>query len=192
MASWIKLIVAKPLDQQTRKAWYACVHEHVPSGVLFHTQLPEKQEIKTSSYYHKPQKNGAHAYVIPFLRDLVHHEVYQIAHAWDAQFPDSDFVIDYSQPADHVQPESTDVPDHKIAQVLDAWCKRQHDAWMQNKLDAGWRYGVRISLKEKTHPWIQPWESLPQAARDPHTQSVKDLLELLKDFGYTIKQIPNA
>ncbi len=192
MASWIKLVVRQPLDQKMRRAWYACVLKHLSSGLLHHTQLPAQAQVKSSSYYHKQLTNHNHTYVVPLVRDLVHHEVYQIAHAWDKEFPDSDFVIDYSQPVDHVQPESADVPDHKIAQVLDAWCKRQHDAWMQNKLDSGWRYGVHMSLKEKTHPWIQPWEGLPQAARDPHTQSVKDLLELLKDFGYTIKQIPNA
>lgn len=188
MTSWIKLVVLKPLDQNTRKAWYACVQDEVPSGVLYHTEIPEKQQVKMSSYYHKQMTNGNHAYVIPLVRDLVHHEVYQIAHAWDHKFPDADFVIDYSQPTDHVIPAGTDVPDHKIAQVLDAWCKRQHDAWMQDKLNKGWRYGIKVSMKDHTHPWIQPWESLPHVAKKPHTQAAQDLLDLMMDFGYTIKQ----
>lgn len=192
MASWIKLVVKQPLDQTARRAWYACVQSHVPSGLLHHTEIPEQDHVKTSSYYHKQMTSGAHAYVVPLVRDLVHHEVYQIAHVWDLKFPDVDFVIDYSQPADHVTPASPDVPDHKIAQVMDAWCKRRHDAWMQDKLDQGWRYGVRVSMKDRTHPWIQPYESLPEVARQPHMQAVKDLLDILNDFGYMVKQKPQA
>jgi hypothetical protein len=192
MASWIKLVVKQPLDQTQRKAWYSCVQSNTPSGLMHHTDLPEKGQVKSSSYYHKHMTNGNHAYVIPLVRDLVHHEVYQIAHAWDDKFPKVDFVIDYSQPADHVTPEGTDVPDHKIAHVMDAWCKRQHDAWMQDKLNQGWRYGVKIHMNNRTHPWIQPYESLPEVARAPHMQAVKDLLEILGDFGYMIKQKPQA
>ena len=183
--------VKQPLDAEQRKLWYACVHAQAPQGVLFHTQIPQKGELTNSSYYHKKLKN-CHEYVIPLLRDLVHHEVYQIAHGWDSKFPDSDFIIDYSQPADHVPPTDTDVPAHKISQVLDAWGKQEHDVWMQDKLDKGWRYGIKLSVKDRTHPWIQPWESLPEQARETKTESVKKLLHLLDDFGYVIKQKPEA
>lgn len=185
-------MVKQPLDQKMRRAWYACVQANVPSGLLHHTELPEQAEVKSSSYYHKQLTTGNHAYVVPLVRDLVHHEVYQIAHVWDKKFAEADFVIDYSQSVDHVVPQGADVPDHKIAHVMDAWAKQQHEAWMQDKLDQGWRYGVRVSMKERTHPWIQPYESLPEVARMPHTQAVKDLLKILNDFGYTIKQKPQA
>ena len=131
-------------------------------------------------------------YVIPLVRDLVHHEVYEIAHAWDKICKDQDFAIDYSQVADHTQPVSPDVPEHKIAQVMDAWAKQQHGEWMQDKINRGWRYGTRLSVKDKTHPWIQPWESLPPQAQDPHMRGVRDLLGMLGEFGYTIKQKPVA
>lgn len=192
MTSWIKLKVGKKLGSSDVKSWYACVRDHVPSGLLYHTKLPSQEENLESSYYHKQVASGAHTYVIPLVRDLVHHEVYQIAQAWDKQFPEQDFIIDYSQPQDHVQPQTPDVPESKIAQVMDAWCKRQHDNWMQDKLDKGWRYGTQISVKQKTHPWIQPYESLPGDARLPHMQAVKDLVQLLQDFGYVIKQKPQA
>jgi hypothetical protein len=192
MTSWIKLTVAHELDTAQRKQWYSCVQSHTPSGLLYHTQLPAQDQVKTSSYYHKPLSSGVHTYVIPLVRDLVHHEVYQVATAWDQDYAQHDFMIDYSQPADHVMPVGSDVPDHKIAQVMDAWAKQQHDAWMQDKLNKSWRYGIKVSLKDKTHPWIQPWESLPAQAQAPHMQAVKDLLEILNDFGYTIKQTPQA
>jgi hypothetical protein len=192
MSSWIKLTVVKPLDATQRRNWYACVRDQVPDGLLHHSDIPHGGSTQQSRYYHKPLRSGAHTYVIPLVRDLVHHEVYEISHAWDKKFPDVDFVIDYSQPVDHVAPVTPDVPAHKIAQVMDAWCKRQHDAWMQDKLDQGWRYGVRVSMKDRTHPWIQPYESLPEQARTPHMQAVKDLLAILNDFGYMIKQKPQA
>jgi hypothetical protein len=193
MNSWIKLTVAKKLDAAHRKLWYKCVQQNTPSGLLHHTQLADAHDTLESSYYHKPLPSGHHAYVIPMVRDLVHHEVYKISHAWDEQFPDTDFVIDYSQPADHTVPiTQADVPEQKIAQVMDAWCKAQHNTWMQDKLDKGWTYGTHVSVTRKTHPWLQPWESLPPQGQSPHTQAVKDLLKLLNDFGYTIKQNVDA
>jgi hypothetical protein len=189
MNSWIKLTVAKKLDAQNRKLWYKCVQQNTPSGLLHHTQLPDQHDVKSTSYYHKSLPSGAQTYVIPLVRDLVHHEVYKISHAWDACFPHTDFVIDYSQPADHTVPIThADIPEHKIAQVMDAWCKAQHNTWMQDKLDKGWSYGTHLSVKNKTHPWLQPWESLPPQAQSPHMQAVKDLLKILTEFGYSIKQ----
>ncbi len=44
----------------------------------------------------------------------------------------------------------------------------QHDAWMADKLRAGWRYGPVKDADKKEHPCILPFDQLPpeQQAKD--------------------------
>ena len=192
MSHWIKLTVRKPLSSEQKKHWYACVQQHLPSGMLHHTQIKQGDHVQDSSYYHKQTESGAHTYVIPLVRDLDQSEIHKVAHAWDAQFADVDFRIDYSQPTDHVGQMPPDVPEQKIEQVMHTWAKQQHAVWMADLIEKGWRYGVVMSTKQKTHPWLQPWESLPDSAQQPRIKAVKDLCDILTQFGYKIVQIPQA
>lgn len=45
-----------------------------------------------------------------------------------------------------------------------------HDAWMREKLDAGWTYGPLKDQAKKEHPCIVPYADLP------HEQKVKDFI----------------
>lgn len=38
----------------------------------------------------------------------------------------------------------------------------QHNAWMQDKLDNGWKYGEVKDADAKTHPCIVPFDQLPE------------------------------
>jgi len=38
----------------------------------------------------------------------------------------------------------------------------QHDAWMKDKVDAGWVYGTEKNAEKKTHPCIVSFEKLPE------------------------------
>lgn len=46
----------------------------------------------------------------------------------------------------------------------------QHDAWMQTRIEQGWKYGPVKDEEKKEHPNLVPYSELPQAAR------VKDYL----------------
>lgn len=186
------LTVPHALDRHMRKKWLSCVTTHVPTGLIAVTEILTTQGTKSSSFYHKLNARKQHEYVIPLVRDLLQHEVLAILESWHTQYQDSDFQLDWSQP-DHT-PETPvhDVPDLRMRDMLDTWAKMQHQAWCKNLHDKGWQYGVLMSVKHKTHPWLQPWEGLPEVARDPHTQAVKNLLKVLDDFGYMIKQKPQA
>lgn len=44
----------------------------------------------------------------------------------------------------------------------DAGKDTQHNAWMKDKVDAGWVYGEVKDAEAKTHPCIVPFEQLPE------------------------------
>jgi hypothetical protein len=45
----------------------------------------------------------------------------------------------------------------------DAPASASHDAWMREKLEAGWRHGEVKDPDAKTHPSLVPFEQLPPA-----------------------------
>lgn len=59
---------------------------------------------------------------------------------------------------------------------LSAPASAQHEAWMVDKLDKGWKYGKTKSEAKKTHPCLVPFSELP------FEQKVKDGI-----FSATVK-----
>jgi hypothetical protein len=185
MSSYVSIVVKGKLSKENFALWFNTVQDHVPSGLIAETQLtPDKY----SKYYVKKTKRGGHKYVVPLKRDLDASEVHALLKAWCEAYPEGDFIFDHSQPVEHAQAAGLDLTQQKIAAAQDAWSKLQHQHWLTEKQNQGWRYGVTINLSQKTHPWIQPWESLPQAAKDRNLQAAKDLLMILNDHGWTLTQ----
>lgn len=62
--------------------------------------------------------------------------------------------------------------------------KEQHDAWVADKLENGWRFGVEKDPDAKTHPCLVDYDQLPAAQRgkDLIFQAVaRELLPFLED-----------
>lgn len=55
----------------------------------------------------------------------------------------------------------------------------QHDAWMKDKINAGWKYGKTKDENKKTHPCLVPFSKLPkfQQKKDLLFQSIVDSLK---------------
>lgn len=192
MTAYIQLIVPEQLDKHTFTAWFECVKNHVPSGLLGNTQIEHRGEPKQTNFYQKPTVSGKHAYVIPLVRNLDASEVHGILKAWCLVYPEGDFLLDYSQDVQKPPAESDLLTQHTWELMCDAWCKQQHVTWMQDKQAAGWRYGATVSVTNKTHPWMQPWETLPEAGKQQNVQAFQSLLQVLSDFGYEVRQKPEG
>lgn len=192
MTAYVQLIVPQKLTQDQFKCWFDCVEQNVPSGLIGATTIQTDGQTRSTKYFTKLTANGKHAYVIPLVRDLDASEVHAVLRSWCEHYPDGDFTFDYSQSEgiEHAQPPSLE--QHKIDQILNAWAKSQHTEWMNRHAGEGWSYGVRINMQNKTHPWMQPWESLPTQARELNIRAVRQLLDILDQFGYCITQKPQA
>lgn len=47
----------------------------------------------------------------------------------------------------------------------DAPTSAQHDQWMAQKIETGWKYGKAKSGRKKTHPMLVPYAELPEVER---------------------------
>lgn len=191
MAHWIKLTVNQVLDKPHRLAVYKCVRDCVGSHMLHVTEIQTKQGKSDTHFYHAETDRKQHEYVIPLVRDLSIKEGHDLAHKLHEALQQVNWILDYSQtshqlPAPHIQDP------HNLQEILDVWGKAQHASWQQDLLSRGWRYGIKMSQSQKTHPWLQPWESLPPAARTHNIQAVEKLIDVLSHAGYQIVKIPQA
>lgn len=61
----------------------------------------------------------------------------------------------------------------------DAKHDAQHNAWMQDKINDGWAYGITKDADKKTHPCIVPFEQLPlfQQKKDALFCAIVDALK---------------
>jgi len=192
MSSYISLIVPIELSNEQRALWFTTVKNQIPSGLIGQTRLYSNKDTKESNFFCKKLKTGKFSYVVPLVRDLDASEIHNVVKQWCHVYPDGDFLIDYSQQQVSSPPSSNSLEQSKINEILDLWAKSQHTRWMEDAVGKGWKFGVRMSSKEKTHPLIQPWEQLPTYAREQNLAAVEDLIKILDSFGYEITQKPTA
>ncbi len=183
----ITLSVKKPLEKKQIKSWFDCVIENAPSGVVATIQTTDdKGSPRAVKLVHRTMK-GNEEYIIPLSRDLLPNEVDKIVESFSAKHPEIDFDIETNSNftiALNRPNFSIDFDKHiALASML---AKHKHNSWMKDKTDAGWRYGLKISFKNKTHPLLLPWEQLPDTYKKPDLEAPKNLVSMLNDQGYSV------
>lgn len=48
----------------------------------------------------------------------------------------------------------------------DAPQRMEHDFWVQKKIDQGWKFGSEKDPGKKEHPFIVPYEEVPESEQD--------------------------
>lgn len=185
---YVKLTTDKPLGEEDVKAWFRAVKESAPSGVVSSVQTTDdKGSLRSASLVHR-ERDGAHDYMVPLTRDLKDSEVEPIIQMFSAESLVGDWSVEVSSAeADKFTDKaSMAVDDTKFNDLCAAWAKRQHDQWMQERTDAGWRFGPSVSMKNKTHPLLRPWHDLPEQFRKVDYDQPQKLLDLLNDQGYAV------
>jgi RyR domain len=187
MSHYVKIITPEKLSKESFLLWFDTVEDNLPSGMVAQTAITKGEKTAYTRFYTKRNSHGHWAYIVPLVRDLDASEVHNLLQAWCVAYPTGDFLFDYSQPTESIEQPVTDLDQNRVQQALQAWAKSQHQQWMDEQLERGWHYGVKLSVNNKTHPWLQPWESLPPVAQEQKLSSVRDLLKILKTFGYSLQ-----
>lgn len=191
---YVALVVESPLDHDNVKGWFRCVSDKAPYGVL--TTIPtvdDKGEPQTVKLVHRETDKG-HYYMVPVTRDLTDYEVERIVDAYADRCEHMDFDVEATvinpQPFEVHEPSIT-VEQQRYADLAVSWAKRQHDDWVQSRIDDGWRYGTEMSIEHKTHPLLRPWDELPDRYRKVDTDQPQKLLDLLGEHGYAVVSKPD-
>ncbi len=84
------------------------------------------------------------------------------------------------------RPAAISLDRDRYLELCAALAKRRHAQWLDDRERAGWRYGPTLSLRDRTHPLMRPWEALPDRHRRPDLDAPQTVVDLLRDQGYTV------
>ena len=71
---------------------------------------------------------------------------------------------------------------------IERLAEAEHERWMRQKLDSGWRYGTSTDKARKLHRYLVPWDELPPGERDKDRVMVAGIPRILAKAGYTISK----
>jgi hypothetical protein len=174
----IQLRTHEPIDKEQALAWYQTVRDYGPDDVVF-TYVYNDDEV-TMEYGTCEDCESPHVYTVPLNRDLTTDEALFIVNVWEHIFPD-DFDIEmsnnYSTMDDDVELSIDDEVREAAIRDLNKW---NHNRWVSEMISEGWRQGSYYNSKEKTHPALRDWDSLPESHRRSRQIEDKEIFEWLK------------
>lgn len=183
---FIQLNTEKKLKPAVVTQWYSCVLRSAPSGVV--TVVPAIDDSgRPSSVQVVHRKSGKHHYyLVPLTRDLRDSEIEPIVQRF-AKLTDLDFEVETNE-TKLIAKDYGEIPldTAKHVALCMALAKQQHEDWVRERTDAGWRYGTTFDKHAKTHPLLRPWDQLPDRFRKPNLKLPQTLLDLLNSHGYAV------
>lgn len=190
VSRYVSLVVEEELDRETVRAWFKCVMDRAPYGVVsVLTSQDNEGQPQTVSLVHRETKAG-HYYMVPITRDLLEKEAERIVNAWMDDHSDVDFDVEVTcipaKPFSKPEPSSITVDQQKYADLATGFAKRQHEQWMDARVKEGWRFGQKMSEEDRTHPLLRPWEELPDRYRKVDMDQPQKLLDMLGEQGYVV------
>jgi len=78
------------------------------------------------------------------------------------------------------------------APIFEALAEACHEAYIKMKSAAGWRYGSPRDDRAKLHPWLVPYDQLPEAVKEMNRGTARLTLAKLADLGYVIHRLRPA
>jgi hypothetical protein len=184
---YVKIVVKDELPKEILGDWFRAVKKTVPSGVMTTIQTTAQEGLRSAVMVHRSGGED-NAYIIPMTRDLSDGEIEPAVEQFSSQHPDLDFEIEVSssEVANASDKPKVEIPDESFSNLCVAWAKKQHEDWFKDRTDAGWRYGINMSVNQKTHPLLRPWHELPDKYRNVNYDQPQNLLDLLNDQGYAV------
>lgn len=188
---FVALIRPKALPMDAVKSWVTCVRDKAPAGLLTTVEVSTDDDGRRSARLIHRETTSEHRYIIPVLRALHEKEVERIVEAFCALHPEEDFDIVGTCMSEAEEPNSPTDEQSRYADLAKSWAKRQHQTWLTSRLKDGWRYGVNVSVSEKTHPLLRPWDDLPDRFKYVDLNEPQALLDVLGENGYVVISKPD-
>ena len=162
------------LDADQIQRWYLTVEMLAPQGVI-------KDDDQTGNFVLALQDNQL-LYRVELVRHLTADEAERIVEGY-MRITEHEFEIEtsnvYRAEADFGHPFEYDIKmDEGAKDILNQTFARQaHNDWIQSMVNNGYRYGLNMSVNEKTHPAMRPYDDLPESYRRMPQLTEKKLLD---------------
>ena len=82
---------------------------------------------------------------------------------------------------------SVELPESLI-ELSEMIAKNVHEVWSKSRMDEGWTYGPERDDVHKKHPWLVPYEELPEVEKEYDRNTALDTIRLVKHLGYKIEK----
>lgn len=136
----ITLTTPDKLDDELLNKWINIVSQ------LSTTNTVKDKKVKIT------HNNDKYRYIINLTNHLPTHDISFITTAWEHYYT-KNFEITSS--------DQYTLKDEELNVLLEKISKYLHNRWIDDSISNGWRYGTKYSLKQKTHPALRDWDSLP-------------------------------
>jgi hypothetical protein len=186
---YVKLVSPDHISMEDARLWYKTVLDTAPQGVLSSIDMVGLGGKPASYRMVRRNEDGETSLIVPITRDLLPDEVETITRKWTEVCPSGKYSVrSNSSQADRLQDKVADItmPHDEYMGLCSELAKRQHENWMKDKVEMGWRYGPTISVVNKTHPMLRPWADLPDQYKNVDTGSPENFLNFLNNQGYAV------
>ncbi len=75
-----------------------------------------------------------------------------------------------------------------ILALTEALARNTHEAWASRRLAEGWTLGPRRDDARKQHPWLVPYEELPEAEKEYDRATAIGAIKAIVALGYRIEK----
>lgn len=163
-----------PLTAEQVKKWYYTIEMLGPDGIA-------SADDDTNNLMLGMQEND-YLYIVPLARHLTAEEAERIVEGY-MRVTEHDFSIEtsnvYRADADFGHPFEYDIQmDEDAKETIQQAMERQnHNKWISEQQNKGWRFGLDFDQTNKTHPAMRPWDDLPESYRRRRVQEDKELLD---------------
>ena len=183
----VTLTTPKDISKNDIKKWFNIIKEFGPDGIISSVEKTNPDgEPENISLIHQIKKDG-HCYLIPLTRHILEREMDSIIEEWDEWY-DGDWEIELSTEEVEINQVPKYHPVYLERSDYDDMCeqvaKEIHQMWYKEMSDSGWRYGLKKNDKEKTHPLVKPWESIPQSSRKIDKKLPQKIISMMNRQGY--------
>ena len=167
----IQLNTAEQLPGASAVLWYQTVKEFGPDDITYTYQ--HNGNWVAMEYGTAEGEEFPHQLVVPLERDLTPEEAMFIVEAWTQMAGDSDFDIEasnqYRQQGFGNFQNSLDIQPEITEQVSYDMSKFNHNRWVANKINEGWRWGshcvVQLDSRQRVEVKVESFEADAQDRR---------------------------
>ena len=76
----------------------------------------------------------------------------------------------------------------ELEMLVEQMSKNVHEVWAETRIRQGWTYGEQRNDELKTHPYLIPYEELPESEKEYDRNTSIGTLKLIMKLGFKIEK----